>query len=257
MGKKKKEKPEKPLKYCKSCHTNIVIGRKQICNTCQEKKRNPTKYCKDCHTTIIAGRKQICDACQEKRKLRICTLCKKSFIPVDKGQYCQICKEETYRVLGITSLLIVKNHKLFYPNIEDINYKIPILSTFFRNNFKEATRFCNFKVAGIGFEKVIESDSTWDHNNSMKFCTQKIFEYILTDPGQNSEKLKYIQDFILKYGYQFRTSQKINNNMILDQQSGMTARKYIEHNGRIIKDGILLSEEESIELLNPYFIVKE
>lgn len=253
------------FKKCVKC-SSPFLGKKHKCQSCIDIEAEDKKWgiCVDCKG-LVRKPKRICDPCLENRDLKErtkdCSVCHIKFI-VEKGgnkrlKVCDRCKKAKYKLAHKTVLLYFdEDNPLLY--LKDPDIIAQVFASVERNIIQSITEFPEF-LLDIQFENVDSSKSsenTREHINGMLSTIKKYILECLTD-----EQKKGYEDWekhLFQYGCQVITSKK-HNQQLKDFQNkleGIIPREYISIVGRIIQKGKILSIEESINIMKPYFINK-
>lgn len=239
---------------CLKCGKEI-IGRTKKCQECKNKgKKSKEKKCISCEN-IVTGKTKKCQECKDKEYLesrtKVCPRCEKKFILEDhqhgRESICQECKENDYKFIFFRIKDFVDNTYKFFPNIS-LEKKVHVFALKSRNDVQAVTDYREFKKYDIKFTSVKSSDRTFDHVNAMTFIIENYILEVLKD--DRKLLFLYFKEYLLKYGVQFRVTQKHNIELIKYQIKGITPEEYISVVG-LIKG---YTEKESIEKIREYFI---
>ena len=212
------------------------------------------KVCKDCGEPYL-GSKQICFNCEAKRaeELRwVDCACGEKFRLEDhqnrQTRVCPKCKEEDYRLFFNQVINFFNTNPFPRLSPEDEMYKF---SSKERNIVQSTTGYSNFKMH-YEFENVNwEVDNTWEHINSMTFLIFNFLKKCHKNPKLRN--YEYARNYLLKYGVQFRTSAKHNQDLVKFQTNGVTPEEYISVVGNIKGK----TKEETIDIIKKHFINHE
>lgn len=211
------------------------------------------KVCKDCGEPYL-GSRQICSSCEAKRaeELRwVDCSCGERFRLEDhqnrQTRVCPICKEEDYRLFFDQILNYFNTNP--YPRLPEDERMYKFASKE-RNIVQSVTGYSNFKMM-YEFENVDwDVDNTWEHINSMTFLIYNFLRKCKEDPRLRN--YEYARNYLLKYGVQFRTSAKQNQELIQYQSKpeGVSPIEYISVVGNIKGK----TREETIDIIKKHFI---
>ena len=209
--------------------------------------------CTECSGPVIAP-KRICQSCrdaeEEAKRWKVCTTCGESFRLEDHQsaitKICSACKEEEFYWCYERTMLYF--NKEFFNRIKDPEKKVTRFALKARNDIQSTTEYSEFKKL-YKFENVDwKEDKTFDHINSMSYILSNFLKRCIENPKLRN--YNYFRNYLLKYGVQFRTSQRQNYDLIEFQREGITPEQYLSVVGNIKGK----TKEESINIIKKHFI---
>ena len=209
--------------------------------------------CKDCGSPFL-GRVHKCQSCIdaeiETKRHKECTICGEVFRLKD-GQsgvtrICPDCKEED--IYWCYKRTILYFDEEFFKRISSDTKRMERFALKARNDIQSITEYSEFKKDYV-FENVDwKIDTTYDHINSMSYILSNFIKKCNENP--KLKNYEYFRNYLLKYGCQFRTSQKQNYDLIQYQKTGVTPEEYIS----VVGNSKNKTKEETIAIIKKHFI---